>query len=63
LIVYCRGGSWHAMVSFKALDLKWFGEGGSFKEALKALEASLGKEEADTTEKHPRIRSNGIPKS
>lgn len=40
VIIYARGGSWHACVSHKALGLKWWGEGGTIASALAKLEAS-----------------------
>lgn len=45
LTVFCRKGSFHCCLSHKGLDLKWWGEGSTLKNALNALEASIGKEE------------------
>jgi hypothetical protein len=44
LLVFARSGSWHACLSHKGLKLKWWGEGGTIKHALAALEVSCLKE-------------------
>jgi hypothetical protein len=49
LILYAKSGSWHACISHKGLRLKWWGEGGTIKQAVEKLEAAclaeMGQEE------------------
>jgi hypothetical protein len=49
LLIFARSGSWHACLSHKGLKLKWWGEGGTIKHALAALEVACCKEMGQET--------------
>lgn len=53
VLVFVRTGSFHACLTHKGLDLKWWGEGGTLKAAFQALEANLTKESGQETDSMP----------
>jgi hypothetical protein len=53
LLVFARSGSWHACLSHKALQLKWWGEGGTIKDALAKLERSCLQEMGQEPSEQP----------
>jgi hypothetical protein len=49
ILMFARSGSWTVCLSHKGLKLKWWGEGGTVKQALMALERACGKEMGQET--------------
>jgi hypothetical protein len=49
ILMFARSGSWTMCLSHKGLKLKWWGEGGTVKQAMMALERACGKEMGQET--------------
>jgi hypothetical protein len=49
ILMFARSGSWTVCLSHKGLKLKWWGEGGTVKQALMALERACGKDTGQET--------------
>lgn len=60
LTVFCRKGSFHVCLTHKGLDLKWWGEGGTLKTALEALEASIGAEAGEDANTNGTTRPHRV---
>jgi hypothetical protein len=45
LLIFARSGSWHACLTHKGLDVRWWAETARYGDLLPALEAAVNKEE------------------